>query len=165
MPTIEVTTHIAAPVERCFDLSRSIDLHQDSQSASDERAVYGVTSGLIDLGQSVTWEARHLGVRQRLTSRITAFDRPRHFRDSMVAGAFAQLDHDHWFESDGATGTVMRDVFYFEAPLGILGRIAELLVLTPYMRRLLIARNAVVKRVAESEKWRRYLPPPGPPSR
>ena len=157
MPIIELITRIAAPPERCFDLSRSIDLHQASLAGSGERAVAGVTSGLIGMGESVTWEARHLGVRQRLTSRITAFDRPHHFRDSMVAGAFARFDHDHWFTPDDAGGTVVRDVFDFAAPLGVLGRIAEAAFLTRYMRRLLADRNAVVRRVAESDEWRRYL--------
>ena len=157
MPIIELITRIAAPPERCFDLSRSIDLHQASLARSGERAVAGVTSGLIGMGESVTWEARHLGVRQRLTSRITAFDRPHHFRDSMVAGAFARFDHDHWFTPDDAGGTVVRDVFDFAAPLGVLGRIAEAAFLTRYMRRLLADRNAVVRRVAESDEWRRYL--------
>lgn len=157
MPTIELLTRIAAPVERCFDLSRSIDLHQHSLSSSGERAVGGVTAGLIGLGESVTWEATHCGVRQRLTSRITAFDRPRYFRDSMVAGAFRRFDHDHWFAPDGEKDTLMRDVFDFEAPLGVLGRLAEAIFLTRYMRRLLEKRNAVVKHVAESEAWRAYL--------
>ena len=159
MPTIEILTRIAAPPERCFDLSRSIDLHQHSLAASGERAVGGVTTGLIGLGEQVTWEARHFGVRQRLTSRITAFDRPRHFRDAMVAGAFARFDHDHWFTPDGG-GTLVRDVFDYTAPLGLLGRVADALFLTRYMRALLAERNAVIKRVAESEDWRRYLREP-----
>jgi ligand-binding SRPBCC domain-containing protein len=158
VPRIELITHIAAPPERCFDLSRSIDLHQHSLGSSGERAVAGVTAALIGMGESVTWEATHFGIRQRLTSRITAFDRPRHFRDAMVAGAFRRFDHDHWFEPDGADGTVVRDVFEYQAPLGVLGRIAEAAFLTRYMRRLLAERNAVVKRVAESDEWRRYLP-------
>jgi ligand-binding SRPBCC domain-containing protein len=158
VPSIELITHIAAPPERCFDLSRNIDLHQHSMGASGERAVAGVTAGLIGMGESVTWEARHFGVRQRLTSRITAYERPRHFQDAMVAGAFQRFDHDHWFDPDGAGGTVVRDVFDYEAPLGVLGRIAEAAFLTRYMRRLLAERNAVVTRVAESGEWRRYLP-------
>lgn len=162
MPTIELITRVAAPIERCFDLSRSIDLHQHSLGSSSERAVAGVTTGLIGPGESVTWEATHFGVRQRLTSRITAFDRPRHFRDSMMAGAFRQFDHDHWFEPDGAAGTIVRDVFDFAAPLGILGRLAEAAFLTRYMRRLLMERNAVIKHVAESDKWRAYLAPSAP---
>lgn len=159
MPTIELTIRVAAPAERCFDLSRSIDLHRRSLGATGERAVAGVTTGLIGLGEQVTWEATHFGVRQRLTSRITAFDRPHRFRDSMVAGAFRRFDHDHWFEPDARGGTVMRDVFDFDAPLGVLGRVAEAAFLTRYMRRLLVARNAVVQQVAESEAWRDYLSP------
>jgi ligand-binding SRPBCC domain-containing protein len=157
VPIIELITRVTAPPDRCFDLSRSVDLHQLSLSANEERAVSGVTRGLIGLDESVTWEAKHFGVRQRLTSRITAFDRPRHFRDSMVAGAFRRLDHDHWFTPDGQAGTVMRDVFDFDAPFGFLGRMAEALVLTEYMRRLLSERNVTVKRVAESDEWRQYL--------
>jgi len=157
VPIIELITRVAAPPDRCFDLSRSVDLHQHSLTASGERAVAGVMHGLIGLGQRVTWDARHFGVRQRLTSEITAFDRPRHFRDSMVAGAFRRFDHDHWFTSDGQGATIMRDAFDFDAPLGIVGRIAEGLFLTGYMRRLLAERNRIVKRVAESDDWQTYL--------
>jgi ligand-binding SRPBCC domain-containing protein len=157
VPTIRLTTHIAAPVERCFDLVRSIDLHAQSLTRTGERAIESVTAGLIGPGQSVTWEATHFGVRQRLTSRITAYDWPRHFRDSMVRGAFRRFDHDHHFEPDGHGRTVLRDVFDFEAPLGPLGRLAEATFLTRYMRRLLTERNAVLKRVTESEAWRPFL--------
>lgn len=157
MPSIELFTPIAAPVDRCFDLSRSIDLHQQSLGASGERAVGGVITGLIGLGECVTWEAKHFGVRQRLTTEITIYERPRHFRDTMVAGAFRRFDHDHWFAPDGVGGTVVRDVFSFDAPLGALGRIAEATFLTRYMRRLLAERNVVVKQIAESDEWQRYL--------
>ena len=157
MPRIELTVEIAAPPERCFDLARSVGAHVRSTAASGERAVAGVTTGLLGPGDSVTWEARHLGVRQRLTSRITAFDRPRHFRDSMVRGAFRRFDHDHYFEPSGDGGTVMREVFDYEAPLGPLGRLAERLFLTRYMRHFLEERNRHVKAAAESGDWRRFL--------
>ena len=157
MPTIELVRRVAAPPERCFDLARSIELHEHSTAATGERAIAGVTSGLIGMDESVTWSARHFGVRQTLTSRITAFDRPHHFRDEQVRGAFAGFEHDHWFEPDGAGGTVMRDTFTFRAPLGLLGRVVERLVLTAYMRRLLETRLDVVARAAEGEEWRRYL--------
>jgi len=158
MPRIELSLYVDAPVERCFDLSRSIELHERSTGRTEERAVGGVTSGLIGAGQEVTWRARHLGVRQTLTSRITAFDRPRHFRDSQVRGAFRRFDHDHWFAPEGR-GTRVREVFDYEAPLGILGRIAERLFLTRYMRRFLAERMAVVRSVAESERWVEFIPP------
>ena len=146
-----------APVERCFDLARSIELHQASTGATEERAVGGVTAGLIGAGETVTWEARHFGVRQRLTSRITAFDRPHHFRDSQVHGAFRRFDHDHWFTAErGATR--IRETFDYDAPLGPLGWVAERLFLTRYMHRFLRARLDVVRDVAESGRWAAYLP-------
>ncbi|MCU1291921.1 MAG: cell division protein [Bryobacterales bacterium] len=156
MPVIELRTEIHAPIERVFDLSRSVDLHMASTAQTGERAVAGVTSGLMALGQEVTWRARHFGVWQHLTSRITAFDRPAHFRDSLVGGIFQRFDHDHFFAASG-TGTVMRDVFDFESPLGILGRIADSLFLARYMTRLLASRNTLIKTVAESDQWQGYV--------
>jgi ligand-binding SRPBCC domain-containing protein len=156
MPVIEITTLIAAPIQRVFDLSRSIDLHTTSTAQTGEQAIAGVTSGLIGLGQEVTWRARHLGVRQHLTTRITAFDPPVHFRDTMVRGAFRRFDHDHFFSENEAV-TDMRDVFDFESPLGVLGGLADRLFLTDYLKRLLVTRNMVIKLAAETDEWRRYL--------
>ena len=156
MPVIEFTTDIRAPIERAFDLSCNIEVHMASTSRTGERAVAGVTTGLLGLGEEVTWRARHFGVWQHLTSRITLFERPVHFRDSMVQGAFRRFDHDHFFAQDGEI-TVMRDVFDFQSPLGILGRIADRLFLVEYMRRFLLTRAAVIKTIAETEQWRRYL--------
>jgi ligand-binding SRPBCC domain-containing protein len=154
---VELSTSIDAPPERVFDLARSIDFHSVSLSHTGEEAVAGRTSGLIELGETVTWRARHLGVRQHLTSRISAFDRPRYFQDTMVSGAFAWMVHDHYFDAAPDGGTVLRDQLRFAAPLGILGRIAEHLALRRYMTRCLEGRNAVLKRAAESDEWRRFL--------
>ena len=156
MVQIELTTPIAAPVERCFDLSRSIDLHMASTNWSGERAVAGVTSGLIGAGQDVTWKGRHFGLPLTHTSRITVFDRPHHFQDCMVRGAFKSFCHDHFFESSGS-GTIMRDVMRFEAPLGWLGRIVENALVDGHMRSLLQRRNQYIKQIAESEEWRKYV--------
>jgi len=150
MPRIVLVTEIAAPIDKVFDISRNIDVHQQSQAKNRERVIAGRTSGLIEEGEEVTWEAVHFGVRQRLTSRITAMKRPTHFRDSMVTGAFKRLDHDHNFvtESDGRTR--MTDVFDYTSPLGLLGRMADTIFLKRYMRRLLEERNAIIKCMAES---------------
>ncbi len=159
--TVSLSTFIDAPPARVFDLARSIDFHSVSLSHTGEEAVGGRTSGLIELGESVTWRARHFGVRQHLTSRISAFDRPRYFQDTLVRGAFAWMAHDHFFDAAPDGGTVLRDEFRFAAPLGILGRIAERLVLRRYMTRFLAARNTVLKRVAESGEWREFVPADG----
>lgn len=160
MSRIEIERVIAAPAERLFDLARSVEAHVASATGTSERVAGGKTAGLLDLGEEVTWEARHFGVTQRLTSRMTMFDRPRHFRDSMVRGAFRRFDHDHWFEPvPGATvpTTRCRDVFDFDAPLGPLGWIAERLVLERYMRRFLEERLDVLAALATGDGWEALL--------
>ena len=151
MVTIETLLRIDAPIDRCFDLARSVEVHFAGNRHWGEEAVAleGVTTGLLGLGDRVTWRARHFGVRQRLTSEITAFDRPRYFQDRMLRGAFAFMEHDHFFTATGDGATEMRDVFRFAAPLGRIGRIVEIAVLRRYMARLLNERNAVIRDVAE----------------
>ncbi len=151
-----VATEIEAPPERVFDLARSVDLHVESAADTGERAVGGTTSGLLNLGDEVTWRGRHLGVWQNLTSEITLFSRPTHFRDSMRRGAFRRMDHDHFFEQTAA-GTLMRDVIEFAAPFGWAGRIVDALVLQHHLRRFLIQRNEILKRVAEGSSWERFI--------
>jgi len=148
VPTLVLETTIAAPRERCFDLSRDLDLHLRSMSDSGERAVAGRLSGLIGMGEEVTWEARHFGLTHRHTSRITTFDPPAHFRDSMVRGRFERFEHDHYFaERDGVT--VMRDVLDFASPLGPIGGVVDALFLKAYLRALLVRRNLAIKGAAE----------------
>jgi ligand-binding SRPBCC domain-containing protein len=156
----EITT-ISAPIDRCFDLARSVEVHLAGNVHFGESAVAvgGVTTGLVDLGQRVTWRAKHLGVWQNLTSEITRYERPTYFRDEMIkkGGAFRTMEHDHYFSAQSANETVMTDVFLFAAPLPILGKIAEAVVLRHYMTNLLRERNAVIKQIAESGEWQRYL--------
>jgi ligand-binding SRPBCC domain-containing protein len=106
---------------------------------------------LIGLGEEVTWEATHFGIRQRLTSRITIFDRPVHFRDAQVRGPFRRFDHDHFFAVESG-GTMMRDVFDYSAPLGPLGRIADVIFLCSYMTRFLRKRAVAIKLAAENRR-------------
>ena len=156
MQTIRLETRISAPAERCFLLSLSIDLQMDSTAPTRERAVAGVTHGLIGAGESVTWEGRHFGLRLRHTSRIIAYDPYRFFCDEMTAGVFKSFRHEHYFD-DAGSATTMRDVLQFAAPLGPLGAIAERVVLREYLRRFLAERNAMIRWAAESEQWRKYL--------
>jgi ligand-binding SRPBCC domain-containing protein len=160
MVVIEQVMRIAAPIERCFDLARSIEVHLLGTERSGEQAVGGVTTGLIGLNESVRWRAKHLGVRQHLTSKITAFDRPVYFQDTMIEGAFRFMRHGHFFAALSENRTEMRDRFAFAAPIPVLGLIAEGLFLKRYMDRFLRCRNEILKQVAESD-WRQdYLPKP-----
>lgn len=150
MPIIQIHTHIQAPIEIVFDLARSIDLHKISTEQTLEEAIAGKTSGLIGLGEWVTWRARHLGLKQTLTSKITEFDSPRMFVDEMVQGAFKRFRHEHLFESDENGHTLMQDIFDYTSPCGLLGEMVDALFLEGYMKRLLVKRNLVVKDFAES---------------
>jgi len=156
MAVIHIQTSIAAPKERVFDLSRSIDAHQDTAKHTGERAVAGVTTGLLGPEQEVTWEAKHFGVRRRLKVKMSKFDRPNHFQDIMLEGVFRNMQHDHIFE-DTKEGTLMIDRFEFSSPLGFLGRMVDVLFLENYMRRFILKRNAILKHTAESSDWKKYI--------
>jgi ligand-binding SRPBCC domain-containing protein len=156
MPRIELRTEINAPKEIVFDLSRSIDLHKISTEHTNEEAIDGITSGLIGLNESVTWKAKHFGIYQILTSKVTEFDRPNFFADEMVKGAFKSFKHEHHF-TDLNGGTLMTDYFDYESPFGILGKLADKLFLLNYMTDLLAERNRIVKDFAETDKWKKII--------
>ncbi len=156
MPRIEIKTKIKANKNIVFDLSRSIDLHKISTEQTNEEAIAGKTSGLIGINESVTWRAKHFGVYQNLTSKITEFDKPNYFVDEMQKGAFKEFKHEHHFaELNGET--LMTDIFNYKSPLGFLGKFADKIFLKKYMTELLTERNRVVKEFAESGKWKELL--------
>ncbi|GGB10396.1 SRPBCC family protein [Puia dinghuensis] len=156
MPTIHLTTFVAAPADRVFDLARSIDLHRKSMADTNEEAIAGTTTGLIGLNETVTWKAKHLMKTRVFKSRITAMDRPLSFTDEMVDGDFKSLRHEHHFKRID-NGTLLIDLFHFETPYGSLGRLVNRLFLTNYMKKLLEIRNQMIKEYAESEKWKFIL--------
>jgi len=140
VPTIVLTTEIPSSPEACFAASLSVDAHTASMSRSGERAVGGVTTGVMGLGDTVTWQARHFGVPFRMTSRISAHDAPGRFVDEQVAGPFRRWWHEHRFEP-APGGTLMTDTVEYASPAGPLGRLVDRVVLTRYMTRLLSTRN------------------------
>lgn len=151
MPLVRLETFIEAPKQIVFDVARSIDLHQVSTAQTNEKAVAGRTSGLIELDEWVTWEAEHFGIVQKLTSKITAMDAPDYFVDEMVSGAFKSFKHEHIFEAKG-NGTIMIDLFSYISPLGIIGKLADRVFLQSYMTALLVQRNKILKAQAESNQ-------------
>jgi len=151
MPAITVQTKINAPKEVCFDLARDISLHCSTASHTKERAVAGITTGLINLGESVTFEAVHFGVLQRFTARVTEFDRPHYFVDEMTKGAFKSMQHRHEFKTLGAQ-TLMTDTLIWVSPFGILGVLFDKILLERHMRNFLIERNGNLKLVAEQSE-------------
>ena len=156
MPQIHITTFIKAPIQRVFDLSRSINLHQISTASTGEKAIAGVLNGLIGLNETVTWQARHLFKTRQFTSRITEMEPPHFFVDEMVKGDFKSFYHGHYFKT-AENGTILIDKINFETPYGTFGKIANTIFLTSYIKKFLVKRNEVIKDYAESQKWKAIL--------
>ncbi|MBX3722875.1 MAG: SRPBCC family protein [Turneriella sp.] len=148
MSTILLQTYIAAPIEVCFDAARDVGLHLGSAAGTGERVIRGRTTGLFERGEEITWQARHFGVRQRLTVRITELDFPRFFADEMVRGAFKAMRHEHYFAASG-TVTLMTDKFMYETPFWVFGEIFDALFLKKHMTDFLMRRNQFLKAVCE----------------
>jgi ligand-binding SRPBCC domain-containing protein len=156
MPTIHLTTFIAAPVERVFDLCRSIDLHKKSMVQHQEQAVAGTTFGLIEKDDTVTWKAKHLLKTRTMRVKVTRLEKPDHFVDEQSQGDFKMMKHEHHFKPC-ENGTIMIDFFHFEAPYGKIGTWFSKLYFTRYMRKLLEHRNIIIKEYAETDKWKPLL--------
>lgn len=156
MIKIHLTTVINAPIERVFDLSRSINLHKISVAHTEEKVIAGVTTGLVKENDTVTWQAKHLFKIRQFTSKITAMKIPEYFTDEMTKGDFKSFFHQHHFKIID-NGTIMIDIVEFESPYGIFGKLFNSLYLENYMKKLLLQRNAVIKMYAESNKWKVIL--------
>ena len=148
MPIIILETYVKAPIGMCFDFSRDVEIHTKTTSQTQERAVGGITTGLLKKGDEVTWEAIHFGVKQRLTAKISEMNEPYTFTDVMVKGAFHSFTHTHEFIENGS-GTIMKDIFEYKSPFGIIGHLADKLFLEKYMTRFLVTRADELKKIAE----------------
>lgn len=156
MPLIHLTTFIAAPLQRVYDLSLSVSLHRRSMQEYRETVLAGPSTGLLALHDEITWQARHLGKTRTLTVRITETEAPHRFTDEMVKGDFSKMRHEHHFKAI-ENGTLMIDLFHFESPYGVVGKLFNRIYLTAYMRRLLEQRNQSLKTCAETDGWKQVL--------
>jgi len=156
MPQLNLTTVINAPLQRVFDLSRSIDLHKISTQQSREEVIAGVTTGLINCHETVTWQAKHLGKTRQFTSKIMEMNKPAYFVDEMIMGDFKKFRHEHYFKT-AKNGTLVIDIVQFESPYAFIGRMVNRFYLSRYLEKLLVQRNSVIKEYAETNKWKAIL--------
>lgn len=152
MPIIKHKQFIQAPLIVCFDLARNVDIHTKTTAKTKEKAVGGVTQGLLEVGDTVTWEAIHFGIKQRLTAKVTHMEKPTEFVDIMVKGAFSSFTHTHQFIEEKG-GTLMIDTFEYKSPFGPIGTIADKLFLEKYMTKFIISRAKELKTIAEKTKF------------
>lgn len=148
MSTIYLETFIKADIRKVFDLARDIDFHSESTSHTNEKAIAGRTTGLIENNETVTFRAKHLGVYQTHTSKIVDMEIPYQFTDYMLKGTFKSLHHQYLFkEVEG--GTLMTDILKFESPFGIVGKLFNFFFLKKYMKNFIEHRNALLKEFSE----------------
>ena len=151
MSTIHLTTVINSEIHKVFDLARDIDLHQKSTSKTNEKAIAGRISGLIELNETVTWRAKHLGFYQTHQSKIIEMEKPYRFTDVMLKGRFKSFRHQHLFKKEGQN-TIMTDILEFESPFGIIGQLFNYFFLKNYMKNFLLERNKMIKNTAENNR-------------
>jgi ligand-binding SRPBCC domain-containing protein len=148
MVEINLGTFFAAPQERVFDLIRDVSIHPQTTGKTRERVVES-SRQMLELGDTVTFEAVHFGIRQRLSSEVVEYERPTLFADRMTKGAFKSLLHERRLLPQ-PDGTLMQETLRFEAPFGPLGKLAERLFLARYMKRFLRKRNQELKAILEN---------------
>jgi ligand-binding SRPBCC domain-containing protein len=156
MPTIHLTSFIAAPQDRVFDLNRSISLHKISMEKFGEQAVSGTTSGLINKEDTVTWKGKHLGKTRFFTSKIIEMKPFETFTDKMIKGDFKSFEHQHFFKP-AVNGTIVIDIITYETPYGWVGKLVNKFYLNSYLEKLIENRNKVIKQYAETDKWMALL--------
>jgi ligand-binding SRPBCC domain-containing protein len=156
MSFIHLTTFIAAPQQRVFDLSRSVDLHKQSMTNYAEKIIKGTLTGLMNQDDEITWQARHLWKERTMRVKLTQLNAPDYFADEQVEGDFVLMKHEHYFKP-AENGTIMIDQFRYDIAYGFLGRLMNQFYLERYMTRLLLERNAMIKKIAETNQWKQFV--------
>lgn len=148
MGIIELRTELDCPCERAFALSLDLDLELRATARFSSRIVGGRRGGRIGPGETVTWRLRQFGIPVRHTSVISEYEPPVRFVDEMVRGVLAQFRHEHGFVPRPDGGCTMLDTISYRLPAGPLGVLADRLVVRRRLLRLLIDRNAEIRRTA-----------------
>ncbi|CAM3985897.1 SRPBCC family protein [Flavobacterium cucumis] len=151
MTQIKITTKIKAPIEIVFDNCRNIDIHQYSASKTNEKAIAGRTSGLINKGETVTWKGKHFGINLNHQSMITKMDFPNYFVDEQLKGHFKNFKHQHFF-TQKENQTIMTDILDYETPFGFVGKLFDKLLLKNHLIKFIIYRNAILKELSENHQ-------------
>ncbi|WP_320814623.1 SRPBCC family protein [Flavobacterium sp.] len=151
MTTIHLITKIKAPIETVFNNSRDITVHIKTASKTNEKAIAGISSGLIELNETVTWQGIHFGLKLQHQSKITQMQFPNHFTDEMIKGSFKSFKHEHTFTHENGT-TIMEDKLMYETPFGIFGKLFDKIVLEKYLTNFLLERNRSLKILSEKQQ-------------
>jgi len=151
MTQIKITTAIEAQIEIVFNNSRNIDIHQYSASKTNEKAIAGRTSGLIEIGETVTWKGNHFGIYIQHESIISEMEFPTYFVDEQLKGHFKNFKHQHIFRQK-ENQTIMTDILEYETPFGFIGKLFDKLILENHLTNFILHRNSILKKISENHQ-------------
>jgi ligand-binding SRPBCC domain-containing protein len=163
MTQIKITTTINAPIEIVFNNSRNIDIHQYSASKTNEKAIAGITSGLINKGETVTWKGKHFGIYMQHQSIISEMEFPNYFIDEQLKGNFKSFKHEHIFKQK-ENETIMTDILEYETPFVFIGKLMDKIILKNHLTNFIIYRNSILKEISENhqhqppQNWNTFYP-------
>lgn len=152
MTRIKVTTTINTPIEIVFNNCRNIDIHQYSASKTNEKAIEGRTSGLINKEETVTWKGKHFGIYLKHQSIISEMDFPTYFVDEQLKGHFKNFKHQHFFIKKENL-TIMTDILEYETPFGFFGKLFNRLLLKNHLTKFIQNRNKIIKQITEKDSY------------
>jgi ligand-binding SRPBCC domain-containing protein len=156
MPTIHLTTFIAAPIERVFDLSRNLTIYKVLMQGRKEKFSSGAASNLISHGETITFHAKHFGKTRLVTTRVIELQKPSSFIQEQVKGDLLHFKHEHYFKPV-ENGTILIDMIDFDGPRDVIGKVMGKIYLKNYLEKFIHKRNILIQQYAESDKWRAVL--------
>lgn len=156
MPTIHLTTFIAAPASVVFDLSRHVSVHKDAFSEYRVDAVAGTRFGTLEKGETITWKSHQLFKDRLQRIKIVEMSKPEMYVEVQLQGDLVSMRHEHHFKAI-ENGMLMIDLLSFETPYGQLGKWFNALYFNHYMESLIHKKNNTIKRYAESDRWKKLL--------
>ena len=156
MPSLHLTSFIAAPVERVFDLSRHLALYKLLFQNRKEKFTSGAGSNMLNNGETLSIVVTKAGRSRMSMIKITSLQRPVSFVEEQVKGDLENFKHEHHFKPI-ENGTIIIDLVQYGMPRDLLGRIFGKLYFRKYMEELVHKRNELIRSYAETEKWRAVL--------
>ncbi|MEP7257158.1 MAG: cell division protein [Flavitalea sp.] len=153
MPNLHLTTFVAAPVGRVFDLSRNLAVCKYVFHSRKEIFTSGAGSTLLVSGETATITAKHAGKTRSCMLRLTDLRKPLLFVEEQVKGDMQHFRHEHHFKEVN-NGTIMIDMIEFGMPRDIIGKLLAKIYLAKYIEELVLKRHEAIKLYAETERWR-----------
>jgi ligand-binding SRPBCC domain-containing protein len=156
MASIHLTTFIAAPIERVFDLSRHLAIYKQVFQSRKAEFRSGAASSLLSPGETISVLGKIAGKNRMTMLKLTKLQRPLSFTEEQVKGDLESYKHEHHFKP-AQNGTIVIDILEYGPPRDMIGRIVARIRMKKYLEEFIGKRNETIRNYAETEKWRAVL--------